>query len=89
MKTNFPIFIATIIVSILEKTAAAHGGWLVQDFPATPDGVGDPDVILSEYHRKALVHKIEAVEATVLVEESEVLVQIAVAVVEKVGLKES
>jgi hypothetical protein len=84
MKTHFALFITTFLFSIVEKTEAAHEGWLVQDFPATPDGVGDPDAILSENHRQALVDKIEAVEATVLVEGTEVLVQIAVAVVEKV-----
>jgi hypothetical protein len=89
MKTHFALFITTFLFSIIEKTEAAHGGGLVQDFPATPDGVGDPDAILSENHRQAMVDKIEAVEATFLVEGTEVLVQIAVAVVEKVGLKES
>lgn len=82
MKKTLSVAIATILLCLVGRATA--NGSLVQDFPTTSDGVGDPDSVLSENHRQALADKIESAKLTVIVDEKEVDVQIAVAVVEKV-----
>jgi hypothetical protein len=89
MKVSYLPIIAAILLVCLKKTAAFRG-WLVQDFPDPADGgfVIDPDGFLSDRAADTLADKIEAVERRVRdFTHDELPLQMAVAVVGKVGLE--